>query len=149
MGSNRDYYTTKAWYDKIDEVKSRVGTSKCEFCDLRYASECHHRTYQRFGGMEEPEDLMMVCKRCHGWMHGNIRSVLYASGSLAEGTDTGKGLTPEWLQHCEKKRKCEHLKRPGECPQCHEEEVDDGLDDIFCQRHRRERTICESCEGAL
>jgi hypothetical protein len=30
----------------------------------------HHTTYERFG-QEIPEDLQLLCSRCHAWEHGN------------------------------------------------------------------------------
>jgi len=30
----------------------------------------HHKTYERFG-QEKPEDVELLCSRCHAWVHGN------------------------------------------------------------------------------
>ena len=45
----------------------------CEWCKCSGESfllHVHHKTYARFGGMEEPTDLQVLCDGCHAEAHG-------------------------------------------------------------------------------
>jgi hypothetical protein len=61
----RAYMNTTSWREK------RTGALKnaffrCERCgDEAGGLHVHHKTYQRFGGDENPEDLEALCARCH------------------------------------------------------------------------------------
>lgn len=42
--------------------------SVCEFCGNKYNLNVHHKTYANIGD-EEVDDLIVLCKRCHGLIH--------------------------------------------------------------------------------
>jgi len=42
---------------------------KCETCGSRSKIHVHHLTYERFGGDELDEDLLIVCSTCHEELH--------------------------------------------------------------------------------
>jgi len=42
---------------------------KCEQCDSVDRINVHHKTYKRFGGKENPEDLLILCNKCHAIIH--------------------------------------------------------------------------------
>jgi hypothetical protein len=46
---------------------------KCEQCGRKKNLHIHHLTYERFGGDEEPEDLIILCAKCHMLEHGLIK----------------------------------------------------------------------------
>lgn len=63
----------------------------CERCDRAFIigdaglqPTVHHKTYARFGGDEQPEDLEALCKRCHDIHHG--RDVLWRSRHSGQGS---------------------------------------------------------------
>ena len=47
----------------------------CEHCGggIRKSFQVHHINYDRYGGDEEPEDLILVHPRCHAMIHGKIK----------------------------------------------------------------------------
>lgn len=65
------YIKSKEWFDlKIDILQKRG--CYCEKCKKRKypaALQLHHLTYERLF-KEEPQDLMLVCKKCHEKEHG-------------------------------------------------------------------------------
>jgi 5-methylcytosine-specific restriction endonuclease McrA len=42
---------------------------RCQRCGARGPLDVHHLTYRRLG-RERPGDLLAVCERCHGVLHG-------------------------------------------------------------------------------
>ena len=42
----------------------------CERCQGASA-EIHHITYRSHGGLDEFDNLIALCRRCHDWSHGN------------------------------------------------------------------------------
>ena len=42
---------------------------RCQRCGARGPLDVHHLTYRRLG-RERPGDLLAVCERCHGALHG-------------------------------------------------------------------------------
>lgn len=60
------YMKSKAWRDVRNAAFRRAGF-KCQQCGLSHIEarlECHHITYERFK-KERPEDLIVLCPRCH------------------------------------------------------------------------------------
>lgn len=96
----RDYYSTTAWYRRVDAVRARA-RGLCEFCQHRRMAHCHHRTYARFG--QEPlTDLMGVCAACHRAIHGLLRlgtALVCDEASLLATGDSGMGLTRAWTTY--------------------------------------------------
>tara|TARA_R110002012_G_scaffold114738_1_gene261573 strand:+ start:126 stop:731 length:606 start_codon:yes stop_codon:yes gene_type:complete len=60
------YLESNIWRRKREFILKRSGY-KCERCG-KPSKYVHHRTYERVG-YENPEDLMAVCKSCHGKEH--------------------------------------------------------------------------------
>lgn len=65
--------------------------------------EAHHKTYERFNE-EEPEDLIVVCRRCHDFLTSYIRGLRYSirNGDLKP-EDVARGelsmVTQERVRH--------------------------------------------------
>jgi len=43
---------------------------KCQDCGSKRFLQIHHLTYDRYGGEEEPSDLVCLCAKCHLFSHG-------------------------------------------------------------------------------
>ena len=70
------YLKSKEWIDlKIDLITTRG--QRCEKCRKDKKSptllQIHHLTYKNIFN-ESPEDLMILCSRCHRIEHGLIKS---------------------------------------------------------------------------
>lgn len=67
----RQYIVSKEWYQlKIDILEKRgCYCEKCKKKKYPAALQLHHLSYERLFN-EEPQDLMLVCKRCHEKEHG-------------------------------------------------------------------------------
>lgn len=63
----QDYLKSNEWAQlKIDLFNYR-GRS-CEICGVNYSLQVHHLTYENIFN-EEPEDLIILCKKCHQKQH--------------------------------------------------------------------------------
>lgn len=63
------YLESSMWHKKREWILSRA-ERKCERCGSEDEQlYVHHKTYERVG-YEEPGDLIAVCKKCHGTLHG-------------------------------------------------------------------------------
>lgn len=49
-------------------------SKKCIKCGSRYALQVHHVTYDRLGCEDYENDLIILCKQCHGKEHGRKSS---------------------------------------------------------------------------
>lgn len=63
----RAYLQTPAWRERADAAKARAGW-ECALCTSSEHLNVHHRTYERLGA-ERPEDLVVLCRRCHQRHH--------------------------------------------------------------------------------
>ncbi len=63
----RAYIGSLEWKRKADAAKKRAG-DRCQVCNRGKSEgvrlEAHHRTYERLGH-EKPEDITVLCDRCH------------------------------------------------------------------------------------
>lgn len=67
-----DYLKTDYWKAVTAAVKKRAGW-KCQICNSQHDLQTHHRTYENRGHeMEHLDDLICMCRRCHGIFHGTI-----------------------------------------------------------------------------
>ncbi len=69
---NPEYYETDTWKTKRNAAMKSANfcCERCEeFCFENVAACVHHKTYDRFGGWELPEDLEALCNYCHAWRH--------------------------------------------------------------------------------
>jgi 5-methylcytosine-specific restriction endonuclease McrA len=62
------YLASEEWAQiKLDLYQLRG--KKCEVCDSKQNIQVHHLTYKNVFN-EEPEDLILLCKKCHEKEHG-------------------------------------------------------------------------------
>lgn len=66
------YIQSDAWASKRRMILARRGR-KCEDCGSCERLEIHHLTYARLG-MEKPEDLRVLCRKCHERRHAKTIS---------------------------------------------------------------------------
>lgn len=65
-----EYILSAAWAAKRLGALERAGC-KCQLCRSDKRLHVHHNTYERIGD-ELPEDLIVLCKRCHKFYHQRI-----------------------------------------------------------------------------
>jgi len=53
---------------KIRRAVIEMSNARCEHCG-RYGEDMHHSCYERRGN-EEPQDIVLLCRRCHCQIHG-------------------------------------------------------------------------------
>ena len=63
-----EFYQSRTW-DKIRENARRRDFYICRICENKNALDGHHLTYERWGGGEEPRDILSLCRDCHGKIH--------------------------------------------------------------------------------
>lgn len=63
----RTYLTLEHWQRQRKKALDRSG-HKCSLCSGTNRLDVHHRTYERLGE-EAPEDLTVLCRRCHENFH--------------------------------------------------------------------------------
>ncbi len=54
-----------------DEVLERDGF-QCRICHSKKNVQVHHRVWRRFGGRTDRANLMVVCERCHSFIHARL-----------------------------------------------------------------------------
>jgi 5-methylcytosine-specific restriction endonuclease McrA len=63
------FLASTAWAKiKVDLYTLRG--KRCESCGGTRSIQVHHLNYDRYGGGEEPEDLILLCGNCHMIEHG-------------------------------------------------------------------------------
>jgi hypothetical protein len=65
-----EYLKTDHWQGCRERAFSHYGTACC-LCGYTSHLEVHHRNYSRLGA-EHLEDLIVLCRRCHGRHHGKL-----------------------------------------------------------------------------
>lgn len=73
-GTYAAYLASPEWKMRRIQIMSKRG-AKCERCGARRTLQIHHKTYARLG-RELPEDLEILCRKCHETEHG-----LHAGGN--------------------------------------------------------------------
>jgi hypothetical protein len=64
----KEYYASDDWKKKASSAKKRVN-NKCQVCNSgKNGLIAHHRTYENLGS-EKPEDITVLCTRCHKLFH--------------------------------------------------------------------------------
>jgi hypothetical protein len=58
-----EYIRSDTWKAKADSAKERA-RYRCQVCNGNDRLEAHHRTYARLGD-EIPEDITVLCHKCH------------------------------------------------------------------------------------
>jgi len=65
------YLLSDTWSRKREEAFAHYGRL-CYLCNAAWNLHVHHKTYKRLGH-ELMEDLMVLCKTCHGLVHSNSK----------------------------------------------------------------------------
>lgn len=60
------YINSAEWKAKANQA--RAAQKSCNVCRTRKHLCVHHRTYANFGD-EKPEDLLVLCRKCHEELH--------------------------------------------------------------------------------
>lgn len=67
-----NYLKTDYWKAVSDAVKKRAGY-RCQLCNSQHDLQAHHRCYDHRGReLDYLEDLVCLCRRCHGIFHGTV-----------------------------------------------------------------------------
>lgn len=65
------YLPSPEWQDRRKQAIERAN-GRCAHCSATERLQVHHVTYRNIGN-ERPEDLLVLCRRCHRIEHGLIR----------------------------------------------------------------------------
>lgn len=67
---NYDKYLQSELWKKVRAAALWHAGGKCQLCGQPHAQlEVHHNSYNRLGGQERPEDLVVLCSDCHRRHH--------------------------------------------------------------------------------
>lgn len=66
-----EYLRSEHWRERRKGAMERAG-HRCQVCNSSGPLDVHHRTYAR-RGCELPEDLTVLCRKCHETFHKNGR----------------------------------------------------------------------------
>ena len=72
-----DYLLTPYWGSQRQGALARA-QGRCQVCNGDQRLEVHHRTYERRGD-EREDDLIVLCRRCHGLYHEHRRLARHGS----------------------------------------------------------------------
>lgn len=61
------YLRSKHW-DIVRRRSLAIAENRCFYCGTKEHLDVHHRTYRR-RGCELDEDLVVLCRTCHGFEH--------------------------------------------------------------------------------
>ena len=64
------YLRSYKWIKFRDRLKKERGC--CEHCGSKENLECHHKTYKNMYN-EKPEDILVLCKKCHTEEHRRLK----------------------------------------------------------------------------
>lgn len=68
------YLRSPEWKEKRADALARA-LRRCQLCNAKAKKgaplDVHHRTYERLGH-EEPADLIVLCRDCHGRFHDKL-----------------------------------------------------------------------------
>jgi hypothetical protein len=67
----RAYLRTAAWRQKREAALERADR-RCQICNSAQRLDAHHRTYERIYN-EQPNDLTVLCRKCHDLFHHTPR----------------------------------------------------------------------------
>jgi len=68
----KEFLKTDYWAIVRDDLIATVG--KCQLCSARNGLRCHHNSYEHHGSEQlHPEDLTVLCDRCHMYFHRTER----------------------------------------------------------------------------
>ena len=70
--ANKNFLMSSAWA-KIKADLIMLRGQKCERYKRTYGLQIHHLNYDRYGGEEEPDDLIILCSYHHRLEHGLVK----------------------------------------------------------------------------
>ena len=70
-----EHLTSAGWIRARDAALDR-DDRECQFCSANSDLEVHHVVPRRFGGSDDLENLVTVCKDCHGRLEACTRRVI-------------------------------------------------------------------------
>lgn len=82
------YTASKLWKD-IKRRRAEIDGGKCAICGSTEGLCAHHKTYERFG-IEEMDDLITLCRRCHSSVHKKGHPLCPPTSRPSEVVDRGK-----------------------------------------------------------
>ena len=68
----REEYLQSGHWKAVREGALRRAAYRCQVCNSDKSLDVHHRTYERVG-RELPEDLTVLCRKCHNVFHNSGR----------------------------------------------------------------------------
>jgi hypothetical protein len=68
-----EYLASPEWHNRR-QIALTNAQHRCQACNARFSLDVHHRTYIRFQN-EEPEDLIVLCRKCHKVFHDSKRLI--------------------------------------------------------------------------
>lgn len=68
---------------KAREFVKQRDKGKCRCC-ARSGAEVHHAKYRSQGGDHDPNNLVLLCKRCHEDIHAHLIDVTFSGNNLAK-----------------------------------------------------------------
>jgi len=83
-------YRSPLWQEIARQVKIRDGW-RCQKCGTSKTLDVHHRRKISEGGTNHPNNLITLCRSCHGNHHPERRKLKYGS-STNQPVDTTVGL---------------------------------------------------------
>jgi 5-methylcytosine-specific restriction endonuclease McrA len=78
------YIGSDAWNRKKVERRA-IDRDKCQGCIRVDRLEVHHKTYERIGDENVETDLVTLCERCHGELHGRKAEEIFPRDDAAAG----------------------------------------------------------------
>lgn len=66
----QEYLKSPEWRSKRSWALERAG-HRCQVCNCAGELHVHHRTYENLGH-EQPGDVLVLCRACHGLYHGKV-----------------------------------------------------------------------------
>lgn len=68
----------------------------CEVCGVVGASDAHHRALRSQGGRDVMSNLLLVCRGCHGRIHGAPAAAAARGYLVGRGVDPGLVAVLRW-----------------------------------------------------
>lgn len=90
-----DYLQTPRWRALSAKVRDEVG--HCEVCGTTDHLEAHHAHYDTLGH-EMPDDLVVLCRRCHRRWHEIVRAGSGSLGSESQVADVAMDVEADLIR---------------------------------------------------
>ena len=66
-------YLRTPWWRFLSHSRKIADGNRCSFCGSYNRLEVHHSTYKNVGTLLEWQNLITLCRRCHGAVHEFLR----------------------------------------------------------------------------